>query len=97
MKQDLPRNYRASSFLKGGICLALACSAGVGTALAVEPPAAAVSAQQAQTHKLTGTVYDQNGEPVIGASVMVKGTTIGTATDIDGNFTLNVPSSGLSW
>ena len=71
MKQDLPRNYRASSFLKGGICLALACSAGVGTALAVEPPAAAVSAQQAQTHKLTGTVYDQNNEPVIGASVMV--------------------------
>lgn len=94
MKQDLPRNYRASSFLKGGICLALACSAGVGTAFAVEPPAAAVSAQQAQTHKLTGTVYDQNGEAVIGASVMVKGTTIGTATDIEGNFTLNVPSSG---
>lgn len=94
MKQDYSRNSRASSFLKGGICLALACSAGVGTALAVEPPAAAVSAQQAQTHKLTGTVYDQNNEPVIGASVMVKGTTIGTATDIDGNFTLNVPSSG---
>ena len=37
---------------------------------------------------------DENGEPVIGASVVVKGTTIGTVTDFDGNFTLDVPSNG---
>ena len=35
-----------------------------------------------------GQVVDQNGEPIIGASVLVKGTTNGTITDFDGNFTL---------
>ncbi|MDR1809890.1 MAG: SusC/RagA family TonB-linked outer membrane protein, partial [Prevotella sp.] len=36
-----------------------------------------------------GTVVDTNGEPVIGAAVVVKGTTVGTATDVDGKFTIN--------
>ena len=48
----------------------------------------------AQNTKVTGQVLDENGEPVIGASVVVKGTTIGTVTDFDGNFTLDVPSNG---
>ncbi|MDE5881937.1 MAG: TonB-dependent receptor [Muribaculaceae bacterium] len=94
MKQDLFRQMRTSGILKGGLCLALACGAGVVSAYAVEPPAALAAPQKGATHKLTGTVYDQNNEPVIGASVMVKGTTIGTATDIDGKFTLNVPAKG---
>lgn len=38
--------------------------------------------------KITGTVVDEMGEPVIGASVMVKGTTTGGVTDLDGNFTI---------
>ena len=46
-----------------------------------------------QDRKITGNVKDDTGEPVIGASVLVKGTTIGTVTDIDGNFTLNVPEN----
>ena len=37
-----------------------------------------------------GTVVDDKGEPVIGASVVVRGTTEGTVTDIDGHFTLSV-------
>ena len=41
-----------------------------------------------QTKKITGTVSDAMG-PVIGASVVIKGTTNGVATDFDGNFTLN--------
>ena len=41
-----------------------------------------------------GKVLDSTGESVIGASVLVKGTTSGTITDIDGNFKLdNVPSN----
>lgn len=40
---------------------------------------------------ISGTVTDQTGETVISASVMVKGTTIGTVTDFDGNYTLDVP------
>lgn len=47
----------------------------------------------AQT-QVRGTVTDENGEPVIGASVVVKGTTVGTVTDMDGKFALpEVPSS----
>lgn len=46
--------------------------------------------QQKQTVK--GTVKDANGEPIIGASVKVKGSTGGTVTDIDGNFTLDAPA-----
>ncbi|MDM8241396.1 TonB-dependent receptor [Phocaeicola barnesiae] len=49
----------------------------------------------AQISKVTGHVTsEEDGLPVVGASVLVKGTTVGTVTDIDGNFTLtNVPSS----
>ncbi len=45
----------------------------------------------AQTTKASGTVVDDNGEPVISASVVVKGTTVGTVTDLDGKFSINVP------
>ena len=50
----------------------------------------------AQTpRKVTGIVTsEEDNEPVVGASVLVKGTTMGTVTDIDGKFTINnVPSS----
>ena len=40
-------------------------------------------------NNVTGTVVDETGEPVIGASVMVKGTKTGTVTDVDGKFSLN--------
>ena len=45
--------------------------------------------------KITGHVKDNLGEPIIGANVVVKGTTNGTITDIDGNFTLNVPANAV--
>ena len=49
----------------------------------------------AQGKTVSGTVLDQNGESVIGASVVVKGTTNGVITDFDGKFTLNnVPENG---
>ena len=40
---------------------------------------------------ITGTVKDQTGETIISASVVVQGTTIGTVTDFDGNYSLDVP------
>ncbi len=43
----------------------------------------------AQGNQVRGTVFDENGEPVIGASVMIKGTKTGTVTNVDGQFTLN--------
>lgn len=45
---------------------------------------------QQGTHHLTGTITDGNGEPVIGANVMEKGTVNGAVTDIDGRFSLEV-------
>ena len=43
-----------------------------------------------QQNAVSGTVKDATGEPVIGANVVIKGTTKGTITDLDGNFTLEV-------
>lgn len=45
-------------------------------------------------NKISGQVSDVNGEPIIGASVMVKGTTNGTITNLDGGFSLNAASKG---
>ena len=48
-----------------------------------------ISLVTAQTQKITGVVIsEEDGQPVVGASVLVKGTTQGTITDVDGNFNL---------
>ena len=47
----------------------------------------------AQSIAIKGMVKDNSGEPIIGANIMQKGTTNGTISDFDGNFTLNVPSN----
>ena len=49
------------------------------------------SALLAQNITVTGTVTDVQNEPLVGASVLQSGTTNGTMTDVDGNFTLSVP------
>jgi hypothetical protein len=47
-----------------------------------------------QGSKISGTVKDGTGEPLIGVSVLVKSTTNGVITDFDGNYTLtNVPKN----
>ena len=45
---------------------------------------------------VTGTVYEENGDPIIGATVREKGTTVGTATDLDGNFTIKVKDANAT-
>lgn len=50
---------------------------------------------QVQAKKLTGTVYDEDGKPIPGASVMVKGTTRGTVTSVDGAFTIDVETNSV--
>ena len=56
--------------------------------------AMSVGVVSAQTSKVTGKVVGEDGEPVIGASIIVKGTTNGNITDMDGKFTLeNVPAN----
>ena len=50
----------------------------------------------AQQEKLSGTVIGADGELVIGATVIVKGTTTGAVTDLDGKFTMNAPEAGAT-
>ena len=70
--------------MKRKLMLLLACLlASIGLVIAQTPK------------KVTGVVIsEEDDQPVVGASVLVKGTTMGTVTDIDGKFTINdVPSS----
>jgi putative outer membrane protein, probably involved in nutrient binding len=48
-----------------------------------------------EKHKISGVVLEANGDPIIGASVFVKGTTIGTATNTDGEFTIEAPANSV--
>lgn len=77
-------------FRKQVLLMGLTAAVGMGYVPAVyaEAPSTALEAVQ-QAKKITGTVVDSEG-PIIGASIMEQGTTNGTVTDLDGNFTLNV-------
>lgn len=46
---------------------------------------------QEQTWQIKGTVTDEQGEPLVGATVLIKGTTVSVITDYDGNFSLKAP------
>lgn len=48
--------------------------------------------EQQQKKELKGKIADEKGSPIPGASIVVKGTTVGTTTDLDGNFSLTVPT-----
>ena len=52
------------------------------------------SAQTGATINVRGTVEDAAGEPIIGASILLQGTTSGVVTDFDGNFSLQAPGTG---
>lgn len=73
------------------LCVVSACPVGVYA----RAPQQKQSEQQLKT--ITGVIVDaRTHEPLIGATVMVKGTAVGTASDIDGNFSINVvPGSTL--
>jgi len=51
--------------------------------------------QQQEQIQLGGKVTDVNGEPIIGANIFVPGTTIGTVTDVEGNYVLSVPRGSV--
>ena len=66
---------------------------GVMAGLTVCPVPAEASVTQSQTIKVGGQVVDQDGEPLIGATVRVKDSENGAVTDIDGNFQMNAPAN----
>ena len=71
------------------VLLMLALAVGGSAAVAAPVPQMNGGAVQAST--VTGQVLDENGEPVIGATVNVKGTNVTTVTDFDGRFSIKAP------
>lgn len=84
------------AFVKSGLGLALCfLFIGAGTTSPLHASPLEVSIDQ-QARKITGTVKDAKGEPLLGVNVVVKGTTNGTITDLDGKFSLEAgPNSTL--
>ena len=80
---SMNRKFRKTALLMSAMALL-----GLGYSSNANAASSVQEVQQA-TKKITGTVVDAMG-PVIGASVVEKGTTNGTVTDFDGNFSLNV-------
>ena len=54
-----------------------------------------LKAAQQQTKTVTGRIIDAKGEPLIGVTVIEKGTTNGAITDFDGNYSLSVPDAAV--
>ena len=63
--------------------------------IVLSAPGYVSSSTQQNTRKITGIIKDQSGEPVIGANIVEKGTTNGTITDIDGQYSLEVGSNSI--
>ena len=76
------------------LCLLLL--SGAGFAYAAEDVSTDVAAVTQQSVTVKGVVKDANGEPIIGASVFEKGTSNGTVTDYDGNYSLKVGNSNAT-
>ena len=81
-------------FRKGSLSFALCClisGAGITSAFASTIPTSVTQ----QTRTVTGIVTDSKGEPLLGVNVVVKGTTNGTMTDMDGHFSLPAESNAV--
>lgn len=66
-----------------------------GNQIVLSSAAPSAAKPQQNSKRVTGKVLDHNGEPIIGANVVVKGTTTGTITDMDGNFTISVGEGAI--
>lgn len=78
------------SLLKMAACVFLATGAGTYPLYAADTSNRLATENTQQRIKVTGTIVDKSGEPIIGANIVEKGTTNGTISDLEGRFTLNV-------
>lgn len=81
----------SQAYVKAIACLVLACGGTLPT-IAANETLSNPKVEEAQQSEITvkGTVVDDAGDPVIGATIMEKGTRNGTVTDIDGNYVIKV-------
>lgn len=82
-----------SSFGGMGICYASEVNAQMGAKVKPGMELVSYSDQQSKTNQVVGVVTDGNGEPIIGATVQVKGGSHGVITDFDGRYTIVVPDA----
>ncbi|WP_300798621.1 SusC/RagA family TonB-linked outer membrane protein [uncultured Alistipes sp.] len=80
------KRFAATGRSLGGYLLRIVCCLLLTTA--------ALSLQAQTRNQVSGRVTDAAGEPLVGATVVVVGTTTGTTTDIDGNYAINAPAAG---
>ena len=85
---------RTHSFPKFILTMGMMMGLGAGTVYAVPLPDA--TEQVSENAQVSGTVVDENGDPAIGASVLVAGMQSGTSTDIDGRFVLKGVKNGAT-
>lgn len=85
-----------TSLWGGGICYASDADAQTGAVvMASKELVGSYGSQQTKKIQVVGTVTDGNGEPIIGATVQVKGGSLGVITDIDGRYTITVPDGNV--
>lgn len=72
--------------------MSIACTLGAPLFASGIQPLASVTVVQQSEVTVRGQVVDEAGEPIIGANVVVEGTTNGMITDLDGNFSLKCPA-----
>ena len=94
MNTHLNRMLFSRAFVKVSACVVLSagCLPMAAYAESVEAPVVESVLQQ---KAISGKVVDSKGESIIGANIMEKGTTNGTITDFDGNFSLNVAANAV--
>ena len=83
------------AFMRCGLSLTLCfllIGAGVPPSTHAANPEVAI---QQQSRRVTGTVKDVKGEPLLGVNVIVRGTTNGTVTDFDGNYSLEIGTNDV--
>lgn len=89
------RGFASGKFLTAVAVSSLLLSSGYVTATPTAANGIAGVTEQLQSVTATGVVLDATGQPVIGASIVEKGTTNGCITDIDGKFTLSVKQGAI--
>ena len=93
---DLKVNVLLALSLSGAVCLSASAADGLQAERDTGKPAAYAVASQDGLSAIKGKVVDENGEPVIGAAVIVKGQGAKAVTDMDGNFELKGVVAGTS-
>ena len=91
LKSLSPDQIESVTVLKSQAAVSLYGEAGKKGVLYVRTKAATAGVQDGEV-KVSGLVVDPQGEPVIGASILIEGTSKGTVTDVDGKFSLPAPS-----